>query len=159
MGVSGQRHAPAALLPPRKGPRYPLYRRLGLDTEARGKILYPRRGSNPYRPIYCSGHAQIICTCDGMRIQEMRIEFVFETCRKAGSLTPTLRHRLRMVSSGVLLLSLVSYSRLANSRQSSSPCGYVTTGAPFRELHCVVMEMPHRSQCSPNRLSSSVPEI
>jgi hypothetical protein len=29
MGVSDQRHAPAALYPLRKDPRYPLYRRLG----------------------------------------------------------------------------------------------------------------------------------
>jgi hypothetical protein len=29
MGVSGQRHAPAALYPRAKDPRYPLYRRLG----------------------------------------------------------------------------------------------------------------------------------
>jgi hypothetical protein len=29
MGVSGQRHAPAALYPRGKDPRYPLYRRLG----------------------------------------------------------------------------------------------------------------------------------
>jgi hypothetical protein len=28
-GVSGQRHAPAALYPRGKDPRYPLYRRLG----------------------------------------------------------------------------------------------------------------------------------
>jgi hypothetical protein len=59
MGVSGQHHAPAALYPRGKDPRYPLYRRgtggwvgprAGLDTEARGKILYPCRGSNPDRP-------------------------------------------------------------------------------------------------------------
>jgi hypothetical protein len=30
MGVSGQHHAPAALYPRGKNPRYPLYRRLGL---------------------------------------------------------------------------------------------------------------------------------
>jgi hypothetical protein len=29
IGVSGQRHAPAALYPRGKDPRYPLYRRLG----------------------------------------------------------------------------------------------------------------------------------
>jgi hypothetical protein len=51
MGVSGQHHALAALYP-----RYPLYRRLGgpragLDTEVRGKILCPCRGSNPDRPV------------------------------------------------------------------------------------------------------------
>jgi hypothetical protein len=51
MGVSGQHHAPAALYPRGKdagthctggwvGPR------TGLDTEARGKILCPCRGSN-----------------------------------------------------------------------------------------------------------------
>jgi hypothetical protein len=44
MGVSGQRHAPAALYP-----RYLLDRRLGgiqsrLDTEARGKILFASAG-------------------------------------------------------------------------------------------------------------------
>jgi hypothetical protein len=52
MGVSGQRHAPAALFPGERtsgthctggwvGPR------AGLDTEAREKILCPCRGSNP----------------------------------------------------------------------------------------------------------------
>jgi hypothetical protein len=40
MGVSGQRHASTALYPREEDPRYPLDRRLGLDTEARG------RGSN-----------------------------------------------------------------------------------------------------------------
>jgi hypothetical protein len=56
MGVSGQHHAQAALYPRVKDPRYPLYRRLGgprvgLDTEAREKILFPCRGSNPDRPV------------------------------------------------------------------------------------------------------------
>jgi hypothetical protein len=59
MGVSGQRHAPAALLPPGKGPpgKGPpvpggwVGPRAGLDTEARGKILCPCRGSNPDRPV------------------------------------------------------------------------------------------------------------
>jgi hypothetical protein len=55
-GVSGQRHAPAALHPPERttdtnstggwvGPR------AGLDTEARGKILCLYRGSNLDRPV------------------------------------------------------------------------------------------------------------
>jgi hypothetical protein len=58
MGVSGQRHAPAALYPRGKDPRYPLDRRLGgtqsrsgLDAGARRKILCPCRGSNLNRPI------------------------------------------------------------------------------------------------------------
>jgi hypothetical protein len=47
-GVSGQRHAPAALLPPGKGPPVPIGThwtggwvgpRAGLDTEATGKIF------------------------------------------------------------------------------------------------------------------------
>jgi hypothetical protein len=42
-GVSGQRHAPAAIYPRGKEPRYRLHRRLGgptagLDTEVRGKV-------------------------------------------------------------------------------------------------------------------------
>jgi hypothetical protein len=54
--VGGQRHASAALYPRGKHPRYPLYRRLGgpsagVDTEDRGKILCPCRGSNPVRPV------------------------------------------------------------------------------------------------------------
>jgi hypothetical protein len=57
MGVSGQRHAPAALLPP--GERTPgthctggwVGLRAGLDTEARGKIRCPCRGSNPDLPV------------------------------------------------------------------------------------------------------------
>jgi hypothetical protein len=46
MGVSGQHHAPAALYPRGKDPRYPLYRRLGvvsravLDAEAREKSAF-----------------------------------------------------------------------------------------------------------------------
>jgi hypothetical protein len=57
MGVSGQRHAPAALFTP--GERTPgthctggwVDPRAGLDTEAKGKILCPRRESNPDRPV------------------------------------------------------------------------------------------------------------
>jgi hypothetical protein len=50
MGVSGQRHAPAALYPTHwiwgwVGPR------AGLDAEARRKILCPCRRSNPDRPV------------------------------------------------------------------------------------------------------------
>jgi hypothetical protein len=56
MVVIGQRHAPAALCP---GERTPgthctggwVGLKAGLDTEARGKILYPCRGSNPDRPV------------------------------------------------------------------------------------------------------------
>jgi hypothetical protein len=55
-GVSGQRHAPPRFTPGERthgihctggwvGPR------AGLDSEARGKILCPRRGSNPDRPV------------------------------------------------------------------------------------------------------------
>jgi hypothetical protein len=56
MGVSGQRHAPAALYPRGKDPRFHctggwVGPRAGLDTEARGKILYPCRVSNPDRPV------------------------------------------------------------------------------------------------------------
>jgi hypothetical protein len=55
-GVSGQRHAPAALCP---GERTPgthctggwVGLTVGLDTEVRGKILCPYRGSNPDRPV------------------------------------------------------------------------------------------------------------
>jgi hypothetical protein len=46
MGVSGQRHAPAALYPRGwVGPR------AGLDTEARGKVLWLCRGSSSDRPV------------------------------------------------------------------------------------------------------------
>jgi hypothetical protein len=56
MGVSDQRHAPAALYPRGKDPGTHctggwVGPRAGLDTEARGKILCPRRGSNPDRPV------------------------------------------------------------------------------------------------------------
>jgi hypothetical protein len=56
MGVSGQRHAPAALYPRGKDIRYPLDRRrvgprAGLDTEARGKIICPCRESILDRPV------------------------------------------------------------------------------------------------------------
>jgi hypothetical protein len=55
-GVNGQRHAPVAVYPRGKDPRYPLYRgwvgsRAGLDKEAIGKILCPCRGSKPDRPV------------------------------------------------------------------------------------------------------------
>jgi hypothetical protein len=55
MGVSGQRHAPAALYPRGKDPRYHwiggwVGPRVGLDAGARRKILCPCRGSNPDRP-------------------------------------------------------------------------------------------------------------
>jgi hypothetical protein len=58
MGVSGQRHASAALYPRWKDPRYPLDWgwvgiRAGMDTYARGKILCLCLGSNPGLPA-CS---------------------------------------------------------------------------------------------------------
>jgi hypothetical protein len=65
MGVSGQRHAPAALYPLVKDPGYPLDwiggwvgLRAGMDAGARIKILCLCRGSNPDRParsqtLYC----------------------------------------------------------------------------------------------------------
>jgi hypothetical protein len=58
MGVSGQRHAPAALYPRGKNPRYPhliggwVGPRAGLDARARRKILCSCRGSNPNRPAH-----------------------------------------------------------------------------------------------------------
>jgi hypothetical protein len=56
MGVSGQHYAPAALYPRGKDPGTHctggwVGPRDGLDTEARGKILCPRRESNPDRPV------------------------------------------------------------------------------------------------------------
>jgi hypothetical protein len=51
-GLSGQRHVPAALCPGKRtsgGGWVGL--RAGLDTEVRGKILCPYRGSNPDRPV------------------------------------------------------------------------------------------------------------
>jgi hypothetical protein len=56
MGVSGQRHALAALCPGERTPGIHFTGglvgpRAGLDTEARGKILCPCRGSNPDRPV------------------------------------------------------------------------------------------------------------
>jgi hypothetical protein len=56
MGVIGQHHAPTALCP---GERTPgthctggwVGLRAGLDTEVRGKIRFPYRGSNPDLPV------------------------------------------------------------------------------------------------------------
>jgi hypothetical protein len=55
-GVSGQRHAPAALYLRGKYSRYPLDRRLGgprtgVDTEARGKIISPLPRIDPRSSI------------------------------------------------------------------------------------------------------------
>jgi hypothetical protein len=56
MGVSGQRHAPAALAPRKRPPCTHctvgcVGLRAGLDTEVTGKILRPCRGSNSDRPV------------------------------------------------------------------------------------------------------------
>jgi hypothetical protein len=56
MGVSGQRHAPAALYPRERTPGTHctggwVGPRAGLDTEARGKIICTYRGSNLDRPV------------------------------------------------------------------------------------------------------------
>jgi hypothetical protein len=60
MGVSGQRHAPAAHYPRGNDPQYPLGvdPRAGLNAGARRKVLCPCQGSNPDRParsqtLYC----------------------------------------------------------------------------------------------------------
>jgi hypothetical protein len=55
MGVSGQRHAPAALYPRGKDPDTHctggwVDPRAGLDTEVRGKILSPLPGIEPRSP-------------------------------------------------------------------------------------------------------------
>jgi hypothetical protein len=57
MGVSGQHHAPAARLPPGKGPPVPNVQEAGWAPEPvwtqrlEEKILCPRRESNPDRPV------------------------------------------------------------------------------------------------------------
>jgi hypothetical protein len=56
MEVSDQRHGPAALYPRRKDPGTHwtggwVDPRAGLDTQARGKILCPCRGSNLDRTV------------------------------------------------------------------------------------------------------------
>jgi hypothetical protein len=55
--VSGQCHAPAALLPLGKGPQVPIVQEavwapeLVWTRRLEKKILCPRRGSNPDRPV------------------------------------------------------------------------------------------------------------
>jgi hypothetical protein len=57
MGVSGQRHAPAALLPPVKGPPVPIVQEAGWAPEPvwtqriEEKSFRHCRGSNPDRPV------------------------------------------------------------------------------------------------------------
>jgi hypothetical protein len=57
MGVSGQHHAPAALLPPGKGPPVPIVQEAGWAPEPvwtqrlEEKSFCPCRGSNPDRPV------------------------------------------------------------------------------------------------------------
>jgi hypothetical protein len=57
MAVSGQRHAPAALLPPGKGPPVPIIQEAGWGPEPvwtqriEEKSFAPRQGSNPDRPV------------------------------------------------------------------------------------------------------------
>jgi hypothetical protein len=77
MGVSGQRHAPAALNPREwtAGTHWIggwVGIRAGLDTEARGKILCHCRGSNPGRPV-CS---QTLCwlSYPGSKIKKTSID-------------------------------------------------------------------------------------
>jgi hypothetical protein len=64
MGVSGQRHAPAALYPWGKGPRYQLHRRLGEPQSRSGQRLEEKsfapagdrtsiiRSSSPSQTLY-----------------------------------------------------------------------------------------------------------
>jgi hypothetical protein len=57
MGVSGQRHAPAALLPPGKWPAVPIVQEAGWAPEPvwtqrlEDKSFAPPPGSNPDRPV------------------------------------------------------------------------------------------------------------
>jgi hypothetical protein len=57
-GMSGQRHAPAAIYPRKRTPAThwiggSVGLTAGVDTEDRGKILLPLLASNPVRPV-CS---------------------------------------------------------------------------------------------------------
>jgi hypothetical protein len=51
MGVSGQRHAPAALLPPGKGPPVPIGQEAGWAPEKEEKSFCLCRGLNLYCPV------------------------------------------------------------------------------------------------------------
>jgi hypothetical protein len=76
MGMSGQRHALAALCHRERTPGTHctggwVGLRAGLESEVRGKILCPCRGSNPDRPVFqsvvthCTGWATPAPTCNG----------------------------------------------------------------------------------------------
>jgi hypothetical protein len=92
MGVSGQHHAPAILFPGERAPGTHctggwMGLRAGLDTEARGKILCPCRGSNPDRPVvqsvarrswhicYCCGHCSVLCSLPDHQSQVKKAAF------------------------------------------------------------------------------------
>jgi hypothetical protein len=76
MGVSGQRHAPAALYPPGKDPRYQSDRRLGGPQCRSGRRGCPRWGSNPDRParsqtLYCLSYrgSQILTIMGNLKLE------------------------------------------------------------------------------------------
>jgi hypothetical protein len=94
MGVSGQRHAPAALYPRRKDPGTHwtggwVGLRAGLDTEARGKILSPLPRIEPPSPgrpgrsqtLYCLSYP-----APWIRSQQQALD-----CARAGEVAATSR--------------------------------------------------------------------
>ena len=83
MGVSGQRHAPAALLPGKS--QYPLYGRLGMpqDRSRRVQIILPPLGFNPQTVQSIASHytdwtfpAHNNYTCS----DSIQTQHVYETC-------------------------------------------------------------------------------
>jgi hypothetical protein len=100
MGVSGQRHAPAALYPRGKDPRYPLYRRLGGPQSRSGHRRYrknplplpgiePRSPGRPARSqtLYCLSYPALdSCTSKGLNLAVSVIRNTLKCRHKDGNL-------------------------------------------------------------------------
>jgi hypothetical protein len=110
MGVSGQRHARAKLCPEEitldthytggwVGPR------ADLDTEVRGKILCPCRGSNPDRPVvqFIVRHYTVWATQLLVENLELNIP---GSCHGSGGYSPTSHHRGASPCSGQYIWDL-----------------------------------------------------
>jgi hypothetical protein len=117
MGMSGQRHAPAALYPRGKDPRYPLYRRLGGPQSRSGhrgrrKNPLPLPGIEPRSPgrparsqtLYCLSYPgsskTIYCTSKHYAVKSTRNISLF---RKSVNRCPALSATGRKLSSDCIV--------------------------------------------------------
>jgi hypothetical protein len=133
MGVSGQRHAPAAFYPWRKDPRYPLYRRLGGPQSRSGhrgwrKNPLPLPGIEPPSPGRPARSQTLYC----LRFTALHGTFLYRPAARASSCgkTSCVPKLLWQFHSEQKVLTAYWFARNPSATSVSQLLGAVVVRAP-----------------------------